>query len=247
MEALLSPDEPAASSDGPRHQANLPPHSEIAQVPRVSIHAFCESPIVAETLAMASRDRLMSRATTEIRAGGILAAIAAYQEAPSPNLIIVENASADIVLAQLESLAEVCDVGTKVMVVGYSNDIGLYRDLMKRGVSEYAIAPLDPVAAIAAISAIYRGGVAAKLGKTYVFIGAKGGVGSSTVAHNVGWSIARRTQSDVVVADLDLPFGTVGLDFQPRRRSLDWPRWYRTPGASMRCCSTACSWSAATT
>lgn len=213
VEAPPSGAVPGETSDGPRHQANLPPHSEIAQVPRVSIHAFCESPTVAETLEAAARDRLMSRAAVEVRAGGILAAIAAYQGSPTPNLIIVENHASDIVLAQLEHLAEVCDVGTKVMVIGYSNDIGFYRDLMRRGVSEYAVAPLDAVGAIAAISAIYRGESAGKLGKTYAFIGAKGGVGSSTVAHNVAWSIARRTRSDVVVADLDLPFGTVGLDF----------------------------------
>jgi len=155
----------------------------------------------------------MSRATLTVREGGILGAVAAYQNTPTPNLIIVESHSADLVLARLDDLADVCDAGTKVMVIGTSNDIRFYRELMKRGVSEYAIAPLDPVGVIAAISGIYRGDAAQKLGKAYAFVGAKGGVGSSTVAHNVAWSIARRSQSDVVIADLDLPFGTVGLDF----------------------------------
>lgn len=204
---------PAPGGEGPRRQADLPPHAEIAQVPRVSIHAFCESQDAAAAIGEAARDRLMARANLSVREGGILGAIAAYQTAPSPNLIIVESRSADLVLARLDDLAEVCDADTKVMVIGTSNDIGFYRELMKRGVSEYAVAPLDPVGVIAAISEIYRGHGAGKLGKTYAFVGAKGGVGSSTVAHNVGWSIARRSQSDVVVADLDLPFGTVALDF----------------------------------
>jgi pilus assembly protein CpaE len=51
------------------------------------------------------------------------------------------------------------------------------------------------------------------LGRTIAFIGAKGGVGSSMVAHNVAWSVARNFENDVVVADLDLAFGTAGLDF----------------------------------
>ncbi len=205
--------EGAGLPDGPLHQANLPRHGDIAPIPRVSIHAHCESPAVVEAVEIAARDRLMARATVAARPGGILGAIEVYQSAPTPNLIIVENRSADLILARLDDLAEVCDPTTKVMVIGYSNDIGFYRELMKRGVSEYAIAPLDPVAVIAAVSEIYRGTSSQRLGKTYAFIGAKGGVGSSTVAHNVGWSIARRSQTDVVVADLDLPFGTVGLDF----------------------------------
>ena len=44
-------------------------------------------------------------------------------------------------------------------------------------------------------------------------IGAKGGVGASTVAHNIGFAIARDLEIDAVVADLDLAFGTAGLDF----------------------------------
>jgi pilus assembly protein CpaE len=44
-------------------------------------------------------------------------------------------------------------------------------------------------------------------------IGAKGGVGASTVAHNVAFAIARDLRLNAVVADMDLPFGTAGLDF----------------------------------
>jgi pilus assembly protein CpaE len=44
-------------------------------------------------------------------------------------------------------------------------------------------------------------------------IGAKGGVGASTVAHNIAWAIARDVQLDTVVGDLDLGFGTAGLDY----------------------------------
>jgi pilus assembly protein CpaE len=44
-------------------------------------------------------------------------------------------------------------------------------------------------------------------------VGAKGGVGASTVAHNVAWAIARDLALDSVVVDLDLAFGTAGLDY----------------------------------
>jgi len=44
-------------------------------------------------------------------------------------------------------------------------------------------------------------------------VGAKGGVGASSIAHNIAWSIGRDLSLDSVVADLDLAFGTAGLDY----------------------------------
>ena len=44
-------------------------------------------------------------------------------------------------------------------------------------------------------------------------VGAKGGVGASTIAHNIAWAIARDFSLDSVVTDLDLAFGTAGLDY----------------------------------
>jgi pilus assembly protein CpaE len=39
------------------------------------------------------------------------------------------------------------------------------------------------------------------------------GVGSSTLSHNIGWCIAEELHINTTIVDLDLPFGTVGLDF----------------------------------
>jgi pilus assembly protein CpaE len=186
----------------------------IAPVPRITIHAFCESQDVLATLESASKDRLMSRASFEAHAGGIKAAVEFCRTNPVPNLLIVESrASNEVTLAELEGLADVCEPGTRVLVVGYSNDISFYRELLRRGVSEYTVAPIGVTPLIATVSGIYREASSSKLGQIYAFVGAKGGVGSSTVAHNVGWTMARRFGSDVVLADLDLPFGTAGLDF----------------------------------
>ena len=54
---------------------------------------------------------------------------------------------------------------------------------------------------------------AAPLGNTIAFIGAKGGVGSSTIAHNIAWAISSNFESDVILTDLDLAFGTANIDF----------------------------------
>ena len=89
-----------------------------------------------------------------------------------------------------------------------------YRELTRRGISDYLLAPIDPISLIVAISGIYSEPATAKLGQAFAFVGAKGGVGSSTIAHNVGWTIARQVASDVVLADMDLAFGTASLDFK---------------------------------
>ncbi len=192
----------------PRHLRNVAP------VPRVTIHGFCESQDAISVLERSASDRLMSRATVDIFTGGIRAAVEFYRHNPASNLIIVESrASNDVILAELAELAEFCDAGTRVIVIGYSNDIHFYRELMQHGVSEYVVAPVSAASLIASISNIYQDSSSRKLGQVYAFVGTKGGVGSSTIAHNVGWTIARTYGSDVVVADLDLPFGTAGLNF----------------------------------
>jgi pilus assembly protein CpaE len=183
-------------------------------VPRITIQAFCDTPEVAGTIEMAASDRRMTRAHVKVHTGGISAATEFYKSAPTPNLIITESRlPAHELMGHLDSLAEVCDAGTKVMVIGHNNDVNVYRELLKRGVSEYLVTPIDVMSVIGSVSQIYSEEGAGKLGHIYAFIGSKGGVGSSTMAHNIAWTMARVFGSDVILADLDLPFGTAGLDF----------------------------------
>lgn len=187
---------------------------ETVRIPRITIQAFCESPDVAEAIERAAADRLMARARVSVHMGGVAAAIEHYRQTTTPNLVIVESRSSDsLFLAELDQLADVCYADTKVMAIGHANDVALYRELMRRGISEYVLAPVDPVSLITSISGIYGEASSGKLGQVYAFIGAKGGVGSSTIAHNVSWTIARLLRTDVVLADMDLPFGTASLDF----------------------------------
>ena len=100
-----------------------------------------------------------------------------------------------------------------MIIIGRVNDIILYRELIKQGVSEYIVRPNSPLQIIKTIADLYVDPSAPPIGKTIAFVGARGGVGSSTLAHNVGWCSAEEFHSDTVILDLDLPFGTVSLDF----------------------------------
>jgi pilus assembly protein CpaF len=185
-----------------------------AAVPRITIHAFCARPETVALVEAASADRRMIRASTTARPGGLEAAVDYYQNQSTPSLVLVESLdAAPRMLALLDGLAQVCDPGTKVVVIGQTNDIALYRELMRRGVSEYITQPQGPLQIIRAVSSLYADPSAPFVGRQIAFVGAKGGVGSSTLAHNFAWSMAERVQAATVMVDLDLPFGTAGLDF----------------------------------
>jgi pilus assembly protein CpaE len=186
----------------------------IAPVPRISIQAFCESADVAASMQAAGEDRRMVKAHLRVQMGGIAAAIEAYRAAATPNVVVIEfHGAGSELLAGLDSLAESCDAGTRVIVIGHLNDIVLYREMVKRGVSDYVIAPIGPIDVIRTVSGLFYAVDAKPVGRTLAVVGAKGGVGASTVAHNIAWAIARDVHLDAVVVDLDLPFGTAGLDF----------------------------------
>ena len=186
----------------------------IAPVPRISIQAFCESAETAAAMQAAGEDRRMAKAHLKVQMGGIVAATEAYRASATPNVVIIESEGrGEALLAGLDTLAEVCDAGTRVVVVGHMNDIVLYREMVRRGVSDYLIAPVDTLDLIRAISGLFHAIDAKPVGRTLAVVGAKGGVGASTISHNIAWAIARDVGLDAVVADLDLPFGTAGLDF----------------------------------
>jgi len=186
----------------------------IAPAPRVSVQAFCETVETAAAIQSAGEDRRLGKAHLKIQMGGIAAAIEAYNGSPTPNIIMIETASrGDDVIAGLDSLSEVCDAGTRVIVIGRVNDVGFYRELMRRGISDYLLAPLGTIDVVRSICGLFSAPDAKPVGRVIAVIGAKGGVGASTVAHNIAWSIAGDLGLDTVVSDLDLGFGTAGLDY----------------------------------
>lgn len=195
----------------PQRAASL---QALRPLPRISIQAFCETEGVASPMERAADDRRMARTHLKVHMGGVATAVEFYQTAPTPNLIILESrAEPRQMMDALRQLSEFCDPDTKVVVIGHYNDVGLYRDLIRSGVSEYVVAPVSMAEIIAVISAIFVDPEAAPIGKSIAFVGAKGGVGSSTIAHNVAWTMSNLFKSEVVVADLDLAFGTANINF----------------------------------
>ncbi len=201
--------------------ANLEPTLHAGQeqfpvvlVPRIDLHIFCDNQQTGQVLQAAAADRRLSRAHVTVQLGGIPAAAQVYQTQPTPNVLVVESHNGhDQLMGELSRLAEVCQANTKVIVIGHVNDVLLYRELIKAGIAEYIVAPVSPVAFIELIASLYTDPKSSPLGRIVSFLGAKGGVGSSTIAHNLAWATSQKQGVDTIITDLDLAFGTASLNF----------------------------------
>src|SRR5258708_22952221 len=138
--------------------------------------------------------------------GGKEAAKEAYRTAPTRNVIIVEAEGRGRILAGLDRLARVCDSGTRVVVIGRVNDVTLYRELVRRGVSDYVIAPVNALDVVRSICGLFSAPEAKAVRRIIAIVGAMGGVRASTIAHNVAWAFALDLAPHSVVAALHLAF-----------------------------------------
>src|SRR5205807_3679801 len=128
----------------------------IAPAPRVSVQAFCETVETAAIIQAAGEDRRLAKVHLKVQMGGIAAAVEAYSNAPTANVVIIESEAREAdLIAGLDSLAEVCDAGTRVVVLGRYNDVVLYRELLRRGVSDYQIAPVGAIEVVRSICGLY--------------------------------------------------------------------------------------------
>jgi pilus assembly protein CpaE len=187
---------------------------QLRPLPRISIHAFCETESMYGLMEKLAQDRRMGKVSFRINQGSIQAAANMFASTPTPNLILLETSAVPRdIMDELAPLAEVCDPSTKVVIIGRYNDIPLYRELIRNGISEYMVAPVSLGDIITAISSIFVDPEAEPLGRSVAFIGAKGGVGASTVAHNIAWGISTLFSQEVILADLDLAYGTANIDF----------------------------------
>ncbi|MEG8098926.1 AAA family ATPase [Candidatus Liberibacter brunswickensis] len=189
--------------------------SETFTLPRMSVHAFCITDTLYSVIERSKIDRRMTYVDMRITKGSIAEAVNLFSNTPTPNLIIVQTKiDSREIMSALEPLADVCDSSTKVIVVGDTNDVILYRDLIANGVSEYLIEPLsvsDIIKSINCISTVKE--KESSSGCSISFIGSRGGVGSSTMAHNCAFNIASVFSMGTILADLDLSYGTVNINF----------------------------------
>ena len=85
--------------------------------------------------------------------------------------------------------------------------------MIDQGVSDYLVPPLSPLSIIHSLSDLFSDPDKPFAGRVTAFFGSKGGVGSSTLAHNVAWCLSEQIGQQTALVDLDESWGTTGLDF----------------------------------
>ncbi|MFA7439084.1 CpaE family protein [Castellaniella sp.] len=147
---------------------------------------------------------------TLVAAGGVDAAIAWLQKQnKSPQRLLVDISASDRALDDLDRLADACDPSVIVYVVGERNDVGLYRNLLVRGVQDYLVKPLS-VELIRRLLIQERSDVRqTRHGRCVALMGTRGGVGTSTVAAHLARALGQGgVRRRVVYVDLNVYDGT---------------------------------------
>ena len=185
----------------------------------VQFCAYVEDDESRAVVEQVVRDLVIAHAT--VVKGSIRTAIKALGQRRSPKTLIVDISKSELPLSDINELAEVCEPGVSVIAIGDRNDVGLFRELLNSGVSDYLVKPITPTlvqrALLATADGDSRSRQTTRLGRLVATVGARGGVGTTMVATSMAWSIANRRRRRVALLDLDLQFGSVALslDLEP--------------------------------
>jgi pilus assembly protein CpaE len=131
----------------------------------------------------------------------------------SPRLLLLDLADTAAPIAEVSSARTVGGTELKLVALGNVNDVTLFRDLLAAGCNDYLVKP----ATREALAAVLEKGSAAAvkgdggLGQVVVFVGSRGGVGTTTTAVSCAWLLAEERGERVALVDLDLHFGTIAL------------------------------------
>lgn len=148
--------------------------------------------------------------------------LAEHNLTPSHLVIDIGGRGQDV-LAEIDQLAQQCEAGTRVVAVGDTNDIGLYRALIGRGVLEYLPMPADPAEIARLLTAPPAAPVAPPVAapapvaprpmgtekRVISFFSAASGDGASSAALNTAYALSELHPGHTVLVDMDYQFGMV--------------------------------------
>jgi pilus assembly protein CpaE len=112
---------------------------------------------------------------------------------------------------------------TGVIIVAAALEPALMLDAMRAGVTELVTAPLALSELQAAMTRVMSPNTPTTAGQVFAFLGAKGGVGTTTIGVNVATALAQREPGTVLLIDLHLAYGdaAIYLGTEPRFSVVD--------------------------
>jgi pilus assembly protein CpaE len=140
------------------------------------------------------------------------AALRRVHEGATPRVLVIDLSESPAPISELSAVRAVGGADLKILALGTVNDVGLYRDMIAAGATDYLVKPPGREQ----LSAIFEknsggGGGTGGLGQVVAFLGSRGGVGTTTAAVSCAWVFADDRKERTALVDLDLHFGTVAL------------------------------------
>jgi pilus assembly protein CpaE len=158
----------------------------------------------------------------KVRAGGLETARGSIDITAPPSLVLVDLSDADDPVEGMHELAQLCGPQTHLLAIGSINDVSLYRQLVALGVADYLVKPVSSELLCEAFASAIRSYASpgeARSTQLFAFVGARGGVGTTTLAVATAWLLAHEFKLRTALIDLDLHFGNLALslDLEPGR------------------------------
>lgn len=187
--------------------------SPIGTDDRRQLQAFVQDEDTRKVVDQVIADLMVPGAT--VHKGGVREAIRQLGVQRSPRLLIVDLSDLELPLSAMNELAEVCEPGVTVIAIGTRNDVGLFRDLMASGVSDYLVKPIAPAllqrSLLSIVDSASHDRQNSRLGRLIGVTGTRGGAGVTMLATGIAWTIAQKRRRRVALIDLDLQYGSVAL------------------------------------
>jgi len=141
---------------------------------------------------------------------------------PQPNVVILDMRDRTTVPAAVAMLRRQHPT-TGVVIVAAALEPALMLEAMRAGVTEFLTAPLAASDLQAAMARVRAQSAPSTKGEVFAFLGAKGGVGTTTVAVNVATAMAQLDPGSTLLIDLHLAYGdaAVFLGTEPRFSVID--------------------------
>jgi pilus assembly protein CpaE len=152
----------------------------------------------------------------DLRRGTVRTAINAMAKMQTPEVLIVDIAGEDQPLHALGELSDVVEPGVRVLVIGDTDDVDFYRHITRgMGVMEYIFKPITREAVARHFAPLVTrktiGQDATRGGRVIAVLGARGGVGSTTIAGNLAWLLGVMAKRHTVFMEADLHMGSGAL------------------------------------
>ncbi|MFA5593611.1 MAG: type II secretion protein ATPase [Micavibrio sp.] len=193
-------------------------HETSILLPSATVDFFVKDAQTVESAKALSSDWRFARVAVNIHGGGVEGAIEYFAKGQASDIIMIETDVTDESFTdRLGVLSSHCHENTSAIVIGPVNDVNLYRSLTSMGVSDYLVRPVpsDTLAEVIAQTLIQKLGAAGA--RLVAVMGAKGGIGVSSVAQLLGAASSGLLGQKTLLFDAAGAWSSlgVGLGFEP--------------------------------